>query len=44
MSIWAAVTLSYVAVFTGMGVLAWRTIARGRSLARRVPDEDKRWI
>jgi hypothetical protein len=44
MSVWTAVTLSYLAVFGGMGVLAWRTVVRGRALARRVPDEEKRWI
>ena len=30
-------------VFGVMAAYAWRTLAPGRELARRIPDEDKPW-
>jgi len=34
---------TYLITFGAVAALAWRVIARGRSLARQLPDEDKPW-
>jgi hypothetical protein len=39
-----AVLIGYGLVFGVMALYAARVLARGRSLARRLPDEDKPWI
>ncbi len=35
---------TYVVAFGATIALAWRTLRRGRTLAQRLPDEDKPWI
>jgi hypothetical protein len=44
MSVWGWVITGYVIVLGTMGTYAWRTLARGRALAKRLPDEDKPWV
>jgi hypothetical protein len=44
MSVWGWLTVGYAGVFGVMAAYAWRTLARGRELARRIPDEDKPWV
>jgi hypothetical protein len=39
-----SIVLCYSLVFGGMAVFAWRVVARGKALARRLPDEDKPWV
>ena len=34
---------TYLITFASAAALAWRVVARGRDLARRLPDEDKPW-
>jgi hypothetical protein len=41
---WATVIAGYVIVFGSIGAFAWRIIARGRKLARQVPDDQKPWV
>ena len=43
MSTWGWVITAYVVVFGGMALYAGRVIAKGRELARRLPEEDKPW-
>lgn len=38
-----AIFAGYTLVFVGVGIYVVRLLARGRNLARRVPDEDKPW-
>ena len=35
---------TYIVAFGAAGALAWRTLRRGRALAKQLPDEDKPWI
>ena len=44
MSVWGWIITCYVGVLGVMAAYGWRTVARGRELARRVPDEDKPWV
>ncbi|HEX3088489.1 MAG TPA: hypothetical protein VHQ23_07515 [Ilumatobacteraceae bacterium] len=37
------VIISYVATFGGVGLLTWAMFRRARSLARRLPPEDRPW-
>jgi hypothetical protein len=39
-----SVLVGYALVFGVMAAYAARVLSRGRSLARRLPDEDKPWI
>jgi hypothetical protein len=34
---------SYVLTFAAVGLMGWSYVRRGRTLGRRVPDEDKSW-
>jgi hypothetical protein len=34
---------TYLVTFGAVGLLAWRVVSRGRTLARQLPDEDKPW-
>jgi hypothetical protein len=38
------VIISYLATFSGIGVLAAVMFRRARALARRLPPEDRPWI
>ena len=38
-----AIFVGYTLIFGGAGLYVVRVLTRGRSLARRVPDEDKPW-
>jgi hypothetical protein len=44
MTNWGSVALGYTLVLGGTLAYAVRLVLRGRSLARRLPDEDKPWI
>ena len=39
-----SILLGYGLVIGGVAVYAARLLSRGRTLAKRVPDEDKPWI
>lgn len=38
-----SILFGWVLVLGGMGAYAVRVLARGRALARRLPDEDRPW-
>ncbi len=38
-----SILFGYALVLGAMALYAARLVARGRALARRLPDEDKRW-
>ncbi len=44
MSDWTYVAVGYVAVFVVLVVYAARLVARGKSLSKQVPPEDRRWM
>ncbi|MEM9745914.1 MAG: hypothetical protein AAF945_04400 [Actinomycetota bacterium] len=33
----------YAITFLAVGVLAWRVVRSGRSLAKQIPDDEKHW-
>ena len=37
------IVATYVIAFATAGLLAWRVLRRGRTLAEQLPDEDKPW-
>ncbi|MCU1345579.1 MAG: hypothetical protein JWL70_1845 [Acidimicrobiia bacterium] len=44
LSAYGHVLVGYVASGAALAWFSWRVIARGRKLARQVPDEDKPWL
>jgi hypothetical protein len=44
LSAYGHVLVGYGIAGIGLGWFSWRVIARGRKLARQVPDEDKPWL
>lgn len=44
MSDWGYVILAWAVTFGLLGIYAAITFARGRSLSRQVPPEDRRWM
>ena len=41
---WMSVAIAYVVVFASIAALAVRSAQRGRHLARRVPEDQRRWM
>jgi hypothetical protein len=44
LSTFGDVIVGYVLTGVALAVLAWRILARGKTLSAQVPDEDKPWI
>ena len=44
LSAYGHVLVGYVIAGSALGWFSWWVIARGRKLARQVPDEDKPWL
>lgn len=41
---WPFIVVGYVIMVAALGAYAWRTVRRGRRLARQLPPDERRWM
>lgn len=41
---WPFIVVGYVVMVAALGFYAWRTVRRGRRLARQLPPDERRWM
>ena len=44
LSAWGSVAVAWIVVFASIAILTVRSAQRGRRLARRVPEDQRRWM